>query len=46
MFDHWAHLGGALFGYIYFHYGPQVWEAAKAIMLQQLDLPGQTSTTH
>jgi hypothetical protein len=31
MFDHWAHLGGALFGYLYYTYGPQVWTWFRAI---------------
>lgn len=25
MFDHWAHLGGAAFGALYYAYGPQLW---------------------
>lgn len=27
---HSAHLGGALFGYLYYYYGAQVWEGCKA----------------
>ncbi|KAI0918047.1 hypothetical protein AcW1_007026 [Taiwanofungus camphoratus] len=26
VFDHYAHLGGAVFGILYYAYGPQVWE--------------------
>ncbi|SPO41926.1 uncharacterized protein PSFLO_07409 [Pseudozyma flocculosa] len=29
VFDHIAHLGGALFGYLYFYYGPPMWEFFK-----------------
>lgn len=29
IFDHAGHLGGAAFGYIYFLYGNQIWEACK-----------------
>ncbi|KAF8629048.1 hypothetical protein AX15_003548 [Amanita polypyramis BW_CC] len=25
MFDHWAHLGGAAFGFAYYNYGPAFW---------------------
>ena len=25
MFDHYAHLGGAAFGALYYAYGPQLW---------------------
>ncbi|KLO17916.1 hypothetical protein SCHPADRAFT_867276 [Schizopora paradoxa] len=30
MFDHWAHLGGAAFGAIYWKYGPSFWDALRA----------------
>lgn len=30
MFDHWAHLGGAAFGAIYWKYGPSIWDALRA----------------
>ena len=30
IFDHTAHLGGAAFGWLYFHYGNEVWEMCKA----------------
>ncbi|CEH12907.1 Integral membrane protease of the rhomboid family involved in different forms of regulated intramembrane proteolysis [Ceraceosorus bombacis] len=30
MFDHWAHLGGAAFGYLYFKHGNDLWERKKA----------------
>lgn len=26
MFDHWAHLGGAAFGALYYMYGPAYWK--------------------
>ena len=25
LFDHWAHLGGAAFGVLYYAYGPDFW---------------------
>ncbi|KAF8524209.1 hypothetical protein JB92DRAFT_2881526 [Gautieria morchelliformis] len=28
-FDHWAHLGGAMFGVFYYIYGPRIWEEAR-----------------
>ena len=30
IFDHAAHLGGAAFGYFYYFYGNDIWEACKA----------------
>lgn len=30
IFDHAAHLGGAAFGYLYYYYGNDLWEACKA----------------
>ncbi|KDQ50761.1 hypothetical protein JAAARDRAFT_185971 [Jaapia argillacea MUCL 33604] len=30
MFDHWAHLGGAAFGALYFVYGPRFWDSMRA----------------
>ncbi|PWY96992.1 hypothetical protein BCV70DRAFT_203259 [Testicularia cyperi] len=35
LFDHWAHLGGALFGYLYFYHGPQFWEAVKKHLIHR-----------
>ncbi|KAH7878895.1 hypothetical protein F5051DRAFT_409881 [Lentinula edodes] len=32
MLDHWAHLGGAAFGALYFYYGPSVWSHTRAIL--------------
>ncbi|KAJ3861804.1 hypothetical protein EV359DRAFT_46437, partial [Lentinula novae-zelandiae] len=32
MMDHWAHLGGAAFGALYFYYGPSVWSHTRAIL--------------
>jgi rhomboid-like protein len=32
MFDHVAHLGGALFGIIYYRYGRQAWDATRRAM--------------
>jgi len=29
-FDHYAHLGGALFGVGYYMYGPQLWDGMRA----------------
>lgn len=34
-FDHAAHLGGALFGYLYYHYGREMWEKLKHGRIQQ-----------
>ncbi|KAF8587882.1 hypothetical protein K439DRAFT_1337029, partial [Ramaria rubella] len=28
-FDHWAHLGGAMFGALYYAFGPRIWEQAR-----------------
>ena len=30
MLDHWAHLGGAAFGALYYAYGPQLWDWMRA----------------
>jgi len=30
MFDHWAHLGGAAFGVLYYNYGPTYWQKLRA----------------
>jgi len=30
LFDHWAHLGGAAFGAIYWKYGPPIWNSLRA----------------
>ncbi|TRM65380.1 hypothetical protein BD626DRAFT_546884 [Schizophyllum amplum] len=29
---HWAHLGGALFGFVYYHYGPAFWADMRRIV--------------
>ncbi|PWN31715.1 uncharacterized protein FA14DRAFT_162631 [Meira miltonrushii] len=34
-FDHAAHMGGALFGYLYFRYGNVIWESLKHEIYQQ-----------
>lgn len=34
MFDHWAHLGGAAFGAVYFKYGPDLWNNMRAQFAQ------------
>ncbi|TFK25573.1 hypothetical protein FA15DRAFT_668269 [Coprinopsis marcescibilis] len=31
MFDHWAHLGGAAFGCVYYAYGPSFWQGMRVI---------------
>lgn len=36
LFDHWAHLGGAAFGWVYWHYGAQAWERLKHVLVQRL----------
>jgi len=33
VFDHWAHLGGAGFGVLYFYYGPQAWNWMRRQMM-------------
>lgn len=42
MFDHYAHLGGAAFGAIYYMYGPQWWTFMRG-EYQQLHSPTTTS---
>jgi len=42
MFDHYAHLGGAAFGAIYYMYGPQWWTFMRG-EYQQLHSPTSTS---
>lgn len=37
MFDHAAHLGGALFGALYYIMGPEAWEAAKRLSRKLAD---------
>lgn len=36
MFDHWAHLGGALFGAVYYAIGPQIWDFFRVVNLGDL----------
>ncbi|EPQ56667.1 hypothetical protein GLOTRDRAFT_75482 [Gloeophyllum trabeum ATCC 11539] len=36
-FDHWAHLGGAIFGMLYYNYGPLVWEKTREAMKVTVD---------
>lgn len=36
LFDHWAHLAGAAFGYAYFHVGAKAWEDLKLMLLAQM----------
>ncbi|PCH44142.1 hypothetical protein WOLCODRAFT_123083 [Wolfiporia cocos MD-104 SS10] len=36
LFDHYAHLGGALFGIWYHAYGPQIWESFRVMTLGSL----------
>ena len=31
LFDHWAHLSGALFGLFYYKYGVQIWDKDRAL---------------
>ncbi|KAG2048076.1 hypothetical protein BDR06DRAFT_963174 [Suillus hirtellus] len=42
MFDHYAHLGGAAFGAVYYMYGPQWWTFMRG-EYQQLHSPTSTS---
>ncbi|KAJ4470121.1 hypothetical protein J3R30DRAFT_3660876 [Lentinula aciculospora] len=30
--DHWAHLGGAAFGALYYYYGPYIWSQTRAAL--------------
>jgi len=32
MFDHWAHLGGAAFGVLYYNHGSTLWSRARTAM--------------
>ena len=32
LFDHWAHLSGALFGLLYYKYGVQFWDLMRATL--------------
>lgn len=34
-FDHWAHLGGATFGALYYYYGPFIWSRTRAALMTQ-----------
>ncbi|KZT07405.1 uncharacterized protein LAESUDRAFT_651213 [Laetiporus sulphureus 93-53] len=36
VFNHWAHLGGAAFGALYYEYGPEIWELFRELMLDDL----------
>uniref|UniRef100_V5GRR1 Peptidase S54 rhomboid domain-containing protein n=2 Tax=Kalmanozyma brasiliensis (strain GHG001) TaxID=1365824 RepID=V5GRR1_KALBG len=36
MFDHWAHLGGAAFGWVYWWYGAEAWERLKRVLVERL----------
>ncbi|KAF7771031.1 hypothetical protein Agabi119p4_7005 [Agaricus bisporus var. burnettii] len=37
VFDHWAHLGGALFGLAYYTYGPRTWHAFRQAL--EVEMP-------
>ncbi|KIK60519.1 hypothetical protein GYMLUDRAFT_200694 [Collybiopsis luxurians FD-317 M1] len=32
MFDHWAHLGGAAFGAMYYYCGPRIWSSTRGVV--------------
>ncbi|KAL1741218.1 hypothetical protein HDZ31DRAFT_45918 [Schizophyllum fasciatum] len=32
---HWAHLGGALFGYLYYNYGPALWADLRRVVHEE-----------
>lgn len=36
MFDHWAHLGGAAFGVMYYYYGMRLWDFFRVANLGSL----------
>ncbi len=36
MFDHWAHLGGAAFGWLYWWYGAEAWERVKRALVERM----------
>jgi len=44
MFDHWAHLGGAAFGALYWMYGPPIWNSLRADYLQDAEEQKDTNT--
>jgi len=44
VFDHWAHLGGAMFGVFYFYYGPQLWNWTRHRLAQARDTPTGAKT--
>ncbi|KAN0063947.1 hypothetical protein ACQY0O_003553 [Thecaphora frezii] len=46
MFDHVAHLAGALFGYLYFFYGPSVWQRIKAVLIQRFRIADPQEQGH
>ncbi|GJJ11485.1 hypothetical protein Clacol_005718 [Clathrus columnatus] len=39
LFDHWAHLGGAIFGVLYYQYGPKFWEKTRLYVKNRVDEP-------
>lgn len=41
--DHAAHLGGALFGYLYFKFGNPFWEGCKQVALQAQQKDGRST---
>lgn len=38
MFDHWAHLGGAAFGWMYWHWGAEGWQRLKKVLVERMRL--------
>ncbi|PWN47115.1 hypothetical protein IE53DRAFT_371726 [Violaceomyces palustris] len=42
IFDHFAHLGGALFGYGYFYHGAELWEWTKTQVLRLRSPPADS----
>ena len=33
LFDHWAHLSGALFGVVYYYFGPSFWHEGRMLLV-------------
>jgi rhomboid-like protein len=45
MFDHYAHLGGAAFGVLYYNYGPEFWNhMRRAFKIDPASIPQKPST--
>jgi membrane associated rhomboid family serine protease len=45
LFDHWAHLGGAAFGVLYYYYGPAFWDFMRSLDAEMVDTTEDNGTT-